>query len=194
MTKTASKDQKRKQKKKQKAAKKNMEINQRRGRVVFGCNILQGEWGILVHQADVPMEKLHPQDKDQVISELAKMKDDGVLASVKRRSDGSFAIVHSPERFDTADIAYEDGEVDPADVMADNDLHQYTKFLGFVVCNGNGMFVAPDGETFTNVPEKAYLFEEIPPADQKAQEYERGFTSMLFDTGHNIILAVVKPE
>ncbi|NMU25250.1 hypothetical protein HKB21_06415, partial [Vibrio parahaemolyticus] len=81
----------------------------------------------------------------------------------------------------------------PIDIIIENDLPTITKFLGFVVCDGNGKFLAKDGGHIT-VPERAHMFESIPDADKVAQTYDQGFSTMVFEIGTTIITAVVKPS
>ncbi|MDF4421657.1 hypothetical protein [Vibrio parahaemolyticus] len=193
MTAKRSKQQKRQSKKKKEALKKHSVTQSRIGRVQFGRKLSSAEWGLLVHKANVPLSKLHPDDVEKTKEEIAKLSEEGILASVKKREDGSLLIIENPEPFDTAEEAYEDGLVDPLDIMVNGDLPTHTKYLGFVVCNGNGKFIAPDGESLTEVPEKARMFDDQTEAHELANTIDRGFVSMVFDTGANVVLAVVMP-
>ncbi|HFI9381255.1 TPA: hypothetical protein ACGSTL_001410 [Vibrio parahaemolyticus] len=193
MTAKTSKQLKRLAKKKKVASRKRAASLARIGRVQFGRKLSSAEWGVLVHKANVPLSKLHPDDFDKTKEEMAKLSEEGILASVKMREDGSFLIIETPQPFDTAVEAYEDGLVDPLDIMVDGGLPAQTKYLGFVVCNGDGKFISPDGVDLTEAPEKALMFEDQMAAHERANTIERGFVSMVFDTGANVVLAVVMP-
>lgn len=188
-----TKDAKRKAKKKKLAKIKSLKLNQMSGRLDTTSTIYEAEWGILVHQPSLSVDDLHPLDKDKANELIRQIEGSGERATIKRRKGGSYVILECPQTFATADVAYEDGLVDPIDIIIENDLPTITKFLGFVVCDGNGKFLAKDGDHIT-VPERAYMFESIPDADKVAQTYDFGFTTMLFEIGSTVITAVVKPS
>ncbi|MEF1300464.1 hypothetical protein QTO17_00850 [Vibrio owensii] len=129
MTAKRSKQQKRQSKKKKEALKKHSVTQSRIGRVQFGRKLSSAEWGLLVHKANVPLSKLHPDDVEKTKEEIAKLSEEGILASVKKREDGSLLIIENPEPFDTAEEAYEDGLVDPLDIMVNGDLQHILSTL-----------------------------------------------------------------
>lgn len=189
----ASRRQKRQAKKVKEASRKRAITESNIGRVQFGRSISSIEWGVLVHQSNVPLSYLHHDDVDRTKEEMAKLTQEGILSSVKRRKDGSFIIIECPQSFDTAQEAYEDGLVEPLDIILNGGLPAHTKHLGFVVCNGNGMFISPDGVGLTEVPKHALMFSGQFDAHECANRFERGFVSMVFDTGNDVVLAVVMP-
>ncbi|MGL1337438.1 hypothetical protein ACSTJQ_12715 [Vibrio parahaemolyticus] len=188
-----TKDAKRKAKKKKLAKSKSLKLHQMSGRLDTTSTIYEAEWGILVHQPSLSVDDLHPLDKGKACELIRQIEDSGERATIKRRKGGSYVILECPQTFETADVAYDDGLVDPIDIIIENDLPATTKFLGFVVCDGDGKFLANDGGHIT-VPERAYMFESIPDADKVAQTYDYGFTTMVFEIGSTIITAVVKPS
>lgn len=192
--KRATKAAKRQAKFKKSNSKKNANKQARIGRFLATRKIVFAEWGELVHEANVPLSKLHSEDVQSALDALAAREAEGVKASIKKRSDGSFVLVDYPARFETADIAYEDGSVDPLDIIQDNGLPEHTEWLGYTVCNGDGMHMAKDQSSLVAKPEDGHLTFELEESDKLAGKFENGFSSMVFDTGNNILLAVVKPS
>ena len=107
-------------KRKNKLKAKKAKLISKQGRVIFRETLPAIEWANLVHRPNVSIAIIHPDDKQQAAYEIERRAIKGINSSIKERTDKTLAIVNTPAALSTAEHAYEDGLIDPLDVIVNN--------------------------------------------------------------------------
>lgn len=182
-------------KRKNKLKAKKAKLISKQGRVIFRETLPAIEWANLVHSPNVSIAKIHPDDRQQAAYEIERRAIKGINSSIKERTDKTLAIVNTPAALSTAEHAYEDGLIDPLDVIVNNGLPDSTNFDGYIICNGNGGFLCENGNTKED-PREAFAYSDQMKAQEKCTNQPQHFVSMLFTdsiTG-KYALAVTQPQ
>lgn len=164
------------------------------GRIQFKCSISSEEWGNLIHNKSVKYCDINANDIYPLKCALLDLEDKGIHATVKERQNGSLVIVNTPAALNSAEDAYDDGLLDPLDIMSNSGMPESTEFLGFTICDCDGKFLGNDGVSFVAKNAGWMLLSDQLDAEKLCSTFKSSFVSMAFKNNNNIALAVVQPS